>query len=311
MPEHHPHAHGHAHGHDHDHGAATEANARRIFWVMCITAGFMVVEAGGGLIAGSLALLADAGHMLTDAAALGLAWFAFRLGRRPADPQRSFGYDRAQVLAAFVNGTVLIAVVLGIAVEAARRLMSPIAVDGTTMLTVGALGLVVNVVAFALLRGEENLNVRSAALHVLGDLLGSGAAVAAAIVIILTGWMPIDPILSIVVGALVLRSAWAIIRRSGHILLEGTPDWLDVGALRGALAEAVPDVVDIHHVHVWSLTSERPLITLHATVAPGADRDAVMGAVHDFLVKRYGIGHTTIQVEQGACLDEATTAAGH
>ncbi len=307
MPEdrHHDHAHGHGHA------QAIAAHERRILWVLVVTVMFMAVEAGGGLIAGSLALLADAGHMLTDAASLGLAWFAFRLGRRPADPQRSFGYHRAQVLAAFVNGTVLIAVVIGIAIEAARRLANPIEVDGTTMLAVGALGLLVNIVAFGLLSGEENLNVKSAALHVLGDLLGSGAAVAAAIVIIETGWMPIDPILSIAVGALVLKSAWAIIRRSGHILLEGTPDWLDVGALRAELAAAVPGVEDIHHVHVWSLTTERPLITLHAAVAPGADRDKVLGGVHDYLVKHYGIGHTTIQVEQGACVDEAAPAAHH
>ncbi len=305
------HGHGHDHSHSHDHGAATAANERRIFWVMCITAGFMVVEAGGGLMAGSLALLADAGHMLTDAAALALAWFAFRLGRRPADTQRSFGYHRAQVLAAFVNGSVLIVVVIGIAIEAARRLTAPVPVDGTTMLAIGGLGLVINLVAFALLHGDENLNVQGAALHVLGDLLGSVAAVGAGIVIMQTGWTPIDPILSIAVAALVLRSAWALLRRSGHILLEGTPDWLDVSALRGALAAAVPGVSDIHHVHVWSLTSERPLITLHATVAPGADRDAVLGGVHDYLVAHYGIGHTTIQLEEGPCLDEAASPAHH
>ena len=148
-------------------------------------------------------------------------------------------------------------------------------------------------------------------MHVLGDLLGSVAAVGAGIVIMQTGWTPIDPILSIAVAALVLRSAWALLRRSGHILLEGTPDWLDVSALRGALAAAVPGVSDIHHVHVWSLTSERPLITLHATVAPGADRDAVLGGVHDYLVAHYGIGHTTIQLEEGPCLDEAASPAHH
>jgi cobalt-zinc-cadmium efflux system protein len=299
------------HAYGHDHAAASEANERRIFWVMLITAAFMLVEAGGGVIAGSLALLADAGHMLTDAAALALAWFAFRLARRPADPQRSFGYHRAQVLAAFVNGAVLVAVVVGIAIEAARRLLAPITVDGTAMLVIGALGLAVNVVAFALLRGEENINVKGAALHVLGDLLGSAAAVAAGLVIVQTGWTPIDPILSIVVGALVLRSAWALLVRSGHILLEGTPDWLDVNALRQELAAAVPGVEDIHHVHVWSLTTERSLITLHAAVAPGADRDAVLGGVHDYLVTHYGIGHTTIQLEEGACLDEAARPAGH
>jgi cobalt-zinc-cadmium efflux system protein len=274
---------------------------------MWLTGGFTVIEAAGGLYAGSLALLADAGHMLTDCAALALAWFAFRVARRPADPRRSFGYHRAQVLAAFVNGGVLVAVVIWIAVEAVRRLIAPIEVHGGAMLAVGVAGLAVNIVAFAALRaGQENLNVRGAALHVLGDLLGSAAAIAAAVMILETGWTPIDPILSIAVAALVLRSAWALLRHSGHILLEGTPDWLDVEALRSELATFVPGVEDVHHVHVWSMTSERPLLTMHARVAETADREGVLRLLQSYLAERHGISHTTIQVECACAEDGAT-----
>jgi cobalt-zinc-cadmium efflux system protein len=271
---------------------------------MCLTAGFAVVEVAGGAYAGSLALIADAGHMLTDAAALALAWYAFRLGRRPADPRRSFGYHRAQVLAAFVNGGVLVAVVIWIAVEAVQRLFEPIAVLGGPMLAVGLAGLVVNLVAFALLRdGRDNMNVRAAALHVIGDLLGSAAAVAAALVIVEAGWTPIDPILSVAVAALVLRSAWGLLRQSGHILLEGTPDWLDVERLRVELSAVVPGVEDVHHVHVWSMTSERSLLTLHVQVTQGTDRDHVLQSIQTYLSKHYGIGHSTIQIET-SCEDQ-------
>ena len=296
------HHHDHGHGHSHVHGAA--ANERRIFWAMWLTGVFTAVEAAGGVYAGSLALIADAGHMLTDAAALALAWYAFRLARRPADPRRSFGYHRAQVLAAFVNGGVLVAVVVWIAVEAAHRLFAPVEIRGGPMLVVGAVGLAVNVIAFAMLRqGQDNLNVRAAALHVIGDMLGSAAAIAAAIVILGTGWTAIDPILSLAVAGLVLRSAWVLLRRSGHILLEGTPDWLDVDKLSSELVAAVPGVEDVHDVHVWSMTTERSLLTLHARVAEGADRDTVLTAIQAHLLGHYGIGHTTIQIERTMCED--------
>jgi cobalt-zinc-cadmium efflux system protein len=303
------HDHGHHHhglGHGRGRTRDTAANERRVRIALFLTAGFFVVEAAGGLIAGSLALIADAGHMLTDAAALALTWLAFRVGRRPADPRRTFGYHRAQVLAAFVNGVVLIGVVGWIAIEAVRRLFDPIPVSGGIMLAIGIAGLGVNVVAYLLLRGgEDNLNLRGAALHVLGDLLSSGAAVAGALIILATGWTPADPLLSLFVAALVLRSAWSLVRRSGHILLEGTPDWLDVDALQLELAAAVPGVEGVHHVHVWSLTSERPMITFHATVSDAADRDRVLAGLQDHLKRRYGIEHTTIQIEHPACGDEA------
>jgi len=302
----HAHAQAHDHGqaHGHDHGAAD--NERRVFWTLVLTAGFMVAEVAGGIAAGSLALLADAGHMLTDAASLTLAFAAFRIGRRPHDTRRSYGYHRFQVLAAFVNGAALIAVVGWIAIEAARRLLAPAPVEGGLMLLIAALGLLVNIVAFAILHGgdRDNLNVRGAALHVLGDLLGSAAAIVAGAVIFWTGWTPIDPLLSVLVALLILRSAWLLVQKSAHILLEGTPDWLDVEALKADLVAAVPAVQDVHHVHAWMLTSERPLLTMHARVQEGADRDQVLLSIRGFLEREHGIGHATIQIEPAGCADE-------
>jgi cobalt-zinc-cadmium efflux system protein len=280
-------------------------NEKRVFWAMVLTGGFMVVEVAGGIFTGSLALLADSGHMLTDTAALALAWMAFRIGRRSPDSRRSYGYHRFQVLAAFVNGVTLIAIVGWILIEAVRRLVAPIEILGGMMLVVAAIGLVVNVVAFFILHGgaRENLNIQGAALHVLGDLLGSVAAIVAAGVILRSGWTPIDPLLSLFVAVLIGRSAWGLVRKSAHILLEGTPDWLDVAALRTELTEAVPDVEDIHHVHAWSLTVERPLVTLHAKVRNGADYAKTLDAIAGFLDKSYGISHSTIQLEPERCSD--------
>src|SRR5512132_3323871 len=258
---------GQAHEPAHRHGQGADAaadNERRLFVTLILTAVFMVAEVVGGIAAGSLALLADAGHMLTDTASLTLAWAAFRIGRRPHDAKRSYGYHRFQVLAAFVNGVALIAVVGWIAIEAIRRLLAPVAVEGGLMLVIAGLGLLVNMAAFAILHGgeRENLNIRGAALHVLGDLLGSVAAIVAGGVIYATGWTPIDPLLSVLVALLILRSAWLLVRKSAHIRLEGAPDWLDVDELKEGLVAAIPAVQDVHHVHAWMLTGERPLLTM-------------------------------------------------
>ncbi|HMA14190.1 MAG: cation diffusion facilitator family transporter [Bacteroidota bacterium] len=271
-----------------------------------LTAGFMLVEVVGGLISGSLALLADAAHMLTDAGALALAWFAFRIARRPADSKRSYGYHRGQVLAAFVNGGVLVAIVFWIFFEAIQRLQSPVAVEGTLMLAVAAVGLAVNIVAFFVLHGgdRDNLNMRGAAAHVLGDLLGSAAAIIGALVILATGWMPIDPLLSMLVGLLVLRSAWLVVRESAHILLEGTPATIEPRDLRQALMSDIPDLEDVHHIHAWSLTTEMPLVTLHAQVCETADTQAVLTRIKQVLSSRFGIDHSTVQIERGRCGDD-------
>jgi cobalt-zinc-cadmium efflux system protein len=292
----------------HKHGHGGGDNERRVFVAMLLTGGFMLAEVVGGLLAGSLALLADAGHMLTDCASLALAWFAFRIARRGHDRKRTYGYHRFQVLAAFVNGLTLIAIVGWIAIEAVRRLLSPVEVEGGLMLVIAVLGLVVNIAAFVILhRGDrENLNIRGAALHVLGDLLGSVAAIAGAVIIMTTGWMPIDPLLSLLVVLLIARSAWTLVRKSGHILLEGAPEWLDVGDLRRELIEAVPEVDDVHHVHVWMLTSERPLMTLHVATAGEVGHGEILAAVQRFIAERHGIEHVTVQIEP-----EGRAAGGH
>jgi cobalt-zinc-cadmium efflux system protein len=314
--DHAAHGHGHDHGpgHAHHHHGMPEGadGERRLLIALAITAGFMLVEAAGGWFANSLALLADAGHMLTDAAALGLAWLAARMAHRPRDARRSYGYGRVQVLAAFANGIVLIAVVVAIVVEAAGRLADPAPVAGGLMMAIAAAGLVANLVAFRVLQGGDrnNLNLRGAALHVMGDLLGSIGALAAGAVILATGWTPIDPILSVLVSLLVLRSAWSILRESGHVLVEGSPDRIDEAALSAAIVAGVPDVVDVHHVHAWTLTPDRPIVTLHARLCQGADSDQAVAAVIRLLHERFGIEHATVQAEFEVCAD-VTTAPRH
>ena len=286
---------------------------RRLLLALGLTASFMLVEVAGGIYAGSLALLADAAHMLTDAGSLALAWIAFRLGRRAADPARTYGYHRAQMLAAFINGIALFAAIAWIVVEAVQRLIEPVTVLGTPMLVVAVAGLVVNVLAWRILSGGRrgNLNLRGAAVHVLGDMLGSVAVLAAAAIVLTTGWIPADPILSVVVAAIVLRAAVSIVRQSSHILLEGTPAGIDVQHLADDITSTVPEVMDVHHVHLWGLTPERPIITLHARVEPGADQARVLAVIKRLLAEDFAIAHSTVQIETGACVDDRlATAAG-
>jgi cobalt-zinc-cadmium efflux system protein len=285
------------------HGAG---NMKRVIVALALTGTFMIVEVVGGILAGSLALLADAGHMLTDTMALALAAVAFHVSKRPADARRTFGYQRFQILAAFVNGLSLLLIVGWILFEAMRRFVSPVDVTGTTMLVVAAAGLLVNVIAFAVLHGgdRDNLNIRGAALHVAGDLLGSVAAIVAAIVIIYTGWMAIDPLLSIAVAFLILKSAWALVQQSGHVLLEGAPAWLDREEMQRTIIEHVPEVSGIHHVHIWGLTPQDLMLTMHVTIAPDvSDLTAVVRRVKATLKDDYCIGHSTIEIETADCAD--------
>lgn len=299
----HSHGHGHGHGHSHAHGSGNE---RAVLWGFLLTCGFMIAEVIGGVISGSLALIADAGHMLTDTAALGLAWLGFRIARWAPDNRRSFGYARFEVLAGLANAVTLLLVVAWIAYEAIQRLQTPQPVLAGPMFLVAVLGLLVNVgVFFMLIRADrEHINIKGALIHVAGDLLGSVAAIVAAGVIYATGWTPIDPILSLLVGALVLRSAWSLLRHSLHILLEGVPEGIDVDELRRDLAETAAGVIDVHHVHVWSLTSGRSLATLHVQVEPGADFHRTLHDTKALLAERFGIAHATVQVEAaGDCPD--------
>lgn len=291
--------------HNHADGAAS-GDIKRVRIALILTGSFMLVEVAGGLIAGSLALLADAGHMLTDTMALGLAAFAFRVSERPADARRSYGYRRFQIIAAFVNGLSLLVIVGWILFEAVMRLIDPPEVMGRTMLVVALAGLVVNVIVFGVLHGgdQENLNIRGASLHVLGDLMGSVAAIVAAGVIIVWGWMTIDPLLSLLVAALIFRSAWQLVKRSAHILLEGAPEWLDVEELQQTIVADVPEVVEIHHVHVWGLTPQHPMLTMHVVLAAAPDDlTTVVRNIKHTLNEHFAISHSTIEVEFGDCAD--------
>ncbi|MGF1457171.1 MAG: cation diffusion facilitator family transporter [Alphaproteobacteria bacterium] len=286
------------HHHDHDHCHGHVRNESRAFWAAVITGVFMVVEAVGGVLSGSLALLADAGHMLADSGSLFLAWFGFRLARLPVDEHRTFGYHRFQVLAAFVNGLTLFVVAGWIVFEAFERVLSPVPVQADTMIVIAALGFAVNLVAFAILHGadQDNLNIQGAVIHVLGDLLGSVAAIVGAAVILWTGWLPIDPLLSVLVALLILRSAWSVTARSGHILLEGAPPRIDVSRIPTSLTQALPGVVAVEHVHVWCLTQERVLATLHAHTCGTADPCAERAAIREHLRESFGIDHVTIEI---------------
>lgn len=300
---------GTGHGHDdgHNHGPTLSHDApegerrskeRAIAIAAVLTGGFMGAEVVGGLISGSLALLADAGHMLTDFASLVLAWLAFRLARRPADWKRTYGFDRFSVLAAFVNGLSLFAIAIWIFIEAVHRLRDPSEVLGGLMLWVAVGGLIVNILAFLVLSRAEgdNLNVRAAALHVMGDLLGSIAAIVASLIIIWTGWTPIDPILSVLVVLLILRSAWSVVRESGHILLEGAPRGFDTRAIASDLEKNVSGVARAHHIHAWSITQERPMATLEVDLESGADADHVRRAVKQRVQEISGVEHVTVEV---------------
>ena len=306
------HSHGHEHG-GHSHaGHMHGSNETRIFWALLLTAGFMFAEVAGGVISGSLALLADAAHMLIDSVSLFFAWLAFRLSHRPADKARTYGYHRFPVLAAFANGIGLVFICIWIFSEAVDRLLNPTEVLASPMLAVAGLGLAINIAAFAVLHGADrnNLNVRGALLHVWSDMLGSVAAIGAALVIMTTGWMPIDPILSVLVGLLVLRSAWFLMRDAAHVLLEGVPQQLDVHDIGRDLVSHVAVVEDVHHVHAWSLSQERSLLTLHARVTEGTNPDSAVAAIQERLADRFDIRHVTVQIELEGCSDEAVTASG-
>lgn len=289
-----------AHSHSH---APSDGNARRLLLAFAVTAIFMLIEVVGGLISGSLALLADAGHMLTDAAALLFALLAVHFARQPPSAQRTFGWLRLTTLAAFVNALALVLITVWIVWEAVQRFWQPQPVAGMTMMVIAIAGLLANLLSFWLLhRGsaEKNLNVRAAALHVLGDLLGSVGAIVAALVIMATNWTPIDPILSVLVSALVLRSAWHLMKESVNELLEGAPGSIDIAELKRHLRRAIPEVRGVHHVHLW-LVGEKPLMTLHVQVVPPHDHDKLLREIEHFLGHHYQVEHATIQMEYQNC----------
>jgi cobalt-zinc-cadmium efflux system protein len=271
---------------------------RRLALALGITAVVMVAEAVGGWLAGSLALLADAGHMLADAAALGLALFAARIAQRPATPERSFGLLRLEILAALVNGALLIAIAVGIGIEAWHRLRTPPAVDGRLLLAVAAVGLVANLVALAILhRGHQHsLNQRGAYLHVLGDLLGSVGALAAGALVVTTGWTLADPLISVLIALLVLASAWRLIRESADVLMEATPAHIPLGDVHDRIV-SVPGVDSVHDLHVWTVTSGVVAMSGHLVVRKPTDNQPVLEEVQDRM-RALGIHHVTVQMER-------------
>jgi len=266
-------------------------------WVLVVTSAFMVAEVVGGLLAGSLALLADAGHMFTDAGSLALSLLAMRMAQRPPSPEKTFGYVRMEILAALVNGATLLFIAVLIVAEAWDRWRDPVAVDAPVMLVVAGLGLLVNIVGALLLHAHahENLNVRGAYLHVLGDLLGSVGAIGAGLVILFTGWMPADPIASVVIALLILHSAWKLVREATDVLLEAAPAHVDVTAIVEEL-RAVRGLDDIHDVHVWTLTSGFIALSAHGVIDDPTEHSRILGEIQEKM-KRRGIAHVTVQLE--------------
>jgi len=287
-------------GHEHSHaGSATRvADKRALGLAFGLTATFTVVEVVGGLLTGSLALLADAAHMLSDSLSIGLALGALWLARRPATAQRTFGFKRAEILAALFNGVTLVVVSLWIFYEAYRRFQEPPEVLGGALLGVAVVGLLVNLGAAAILRGSqgESLNVSAAFRHVLADLLGSVGVIAAALIILLTGWRYADPIVSVVLGVLVLASSWSIIRDAVAILLEAAPRGVDIRRVGQRMA-GTTGVREVHDLHVWTITSGFPALSAHVLVGDGDDCHAVRRELERLLHEQFEIDHTTLQID--------------
>jgi cobalt-zinc-cadmium efflux system protein len=289
-------AHTHA-GHDQTLSASRDASAGRLRLVLVVTSGFMVVEVVGGVLANSLALLADAGHMLTDVAAIGLSLWAMRLARRPASLAKTYGYVRLEILAALVNGAALLVMSGLIAWEAWRRVQAPEPVDGLLLAGVASAGLAVNVAAAVLLHAHahESLNVRGAYLHVLGDLLGSLGALVAGAVVWLTGWTLADPLVSVLIAALILVGAWRLVREATDVLLEAAPSHVDVERLLADL-RGVPGLHDVHDLHVWTLTSGFVALSAHGVIEDPMEQRRVLDDVRA-RAGGHGIEHVTFQLE--------------
>lgn len=287
------------HNHSHSHGHSHTNNKKALLWSFLLIAGYMVVEGIGGFLTNSLALLSDAGHMLSDAAALGLSLFAMKLGEKKATNLKTYGFKRFEIIAAALNGLTLIIISLYIFVEAYHRMANPPEVQSLGMLTISVIGLLVNILAaWMLMRGdkEENLNVRSAFLHVLGDMLGSVGAIVAALLIYFFGWGLADPIASIFVAILIIISGWRITKESFHILMEGMPEQIKLAEVKEEIMK-IPLVRDVHDIHVWSITSGVFMLSGHISVEGKGTHDHVLRAAQTLLHDRFGIDHSTLQVE--------------
>jgi cobalt-zinc-cadmium efflux system protein len=310
----------HEHHHDHPHvHSATEVHGshghrgRKLLFAFALTVLTMVAEAIGGVWSGSLALLADAGHMMVDALALLLAFVGAWMATRPADARRSYGYGRMEVLVGFVNALSQFVLVGWIIYEAVVRLLKPGPILSGVMLIVAIGGLLVNTLLLRTLHGHahDDVNMAGASLHVLGDLLGSVAAVLAALAIRWFGWLWADPLLSLLVSLLILASAWRLLRLSAHILLEGVPDGMDSEVVESSLRDADASIRNIHHLHVWQLASGSRMATLHAELHEHADGAKALRSIKQMLLERFEIQHVTVQIDSGDCLDQGEDCSGH
>jgi cobalt-zinc-cadmium efflux system protein len=281
---------------------------RRLLIALCITGCWFVIELGGGIYANSLALIADAAHMLTDLAALGLSLFALKISARPATPQKTFGYLRAEILAALTNGVILVVIALYIFYESYQRLLSPPEVKSLPMLGIASAGLLANLAVAGLLfrSRKENLNLRGAFLHVLGDTMGSVGAILAGILMVVWQWYAADPVISVIVGALILYGSWQLVGDSVNVLLEGTPRHLDVERILSDLGR-VPGVLSVHDLHVWSIDSGTTAMSCHLVVKSAEDADRTLAYSSRLMKQKYGIAHTTIQIE----FENWTSRPGH
>lgn len=290
-------------GAGHDHGAALAGSAagrhrRRLIGALVLTLTYMAVEVIGGLLTGSLALLADAAHMLTDAGGLALALFAIRFAERPATPQKTYGYLRIEILSALANAVVLLLLTVYILYEAYRRFVDPPEIIGGPMLAVAVVGLIVNLISMRLLAGgsSESLNVKGAYFEVLADMLGSLGVIVAALIVMLTGWQLADPLIGAGIGLFIVPRTWQLLKQVTHILLEGTPPEVDVGLLERRLLD-ISGVNAVHDLHVWTITSGLDAMSCHVVVTDMADAGSVVNVARRLLAEEFGIDHTTIQLE--------------
>ena len=308
-----PHTHAHDQPHVREHVDANGGRGRKLLFAFALTTLMMVAEVIGGAWSGSLALIADAGHMMVDALALLLAFVGAWMATRPADARRSYGYGRMEVLIGFVNALSQFVLVGWIIYEAVTRLLHPGEILSGVMFVVAIIGLLVNLLVLRMLHGHahDDVNLAGASLHVLGDLLGSVAAVLAALAIRWFGWLWADPVLSLLVGLLILNSAWRLLRMSAHILLEGVPDGMDSAAVEVSLRGADPSIRNVHHLHVWQLASGSRMATLHAELQEPADSAQALRAIKRMLLENFGIQHVTVQIDPGECLDQPQDCTGH
>ncbi len=293
-------------GHSHPHHAAS-ANRSRLAWTLGLAAAYMVAEAVGGWLTGSLALLADAGHMLSDVAALGLSLFCMSMARRPPTSKRTYGYHRMEILAALANGAALVAISVFVLAEAVQRLRQPTAVDAPAMMGIAVGGLLVNLAGLWILREgrSDSLNVRGAWLHVLTDALGSVQAIAAGVLIWALGWRWADPAASVLIALLVIYSSWSLLKEATAVLMESAPPHMDVDQMRDAMM-CVPGVLEVHDLHVWTITSGLDSLSAHVVVEEGRFNCDLLAEIRAALHDRFGIHHMTVQIETEAFEEHRT-----